>query len=77
MCHRQQHGSKTQESVLATGERPVFRLLGIQLIRGVTRNPGVPDHRLDSWTGSRVLHCESISTAKAETKQIFADLHVF
>lgn len=67
MCHRQQHGSKTQKSVRAAGARPVFRPPGMQLIRGVMRNPGVPDHGLDSGTGSRVLRCEALSTAKAET----------
>lgn len=37
MCHRQQHGSKTQKSVRATGARPVFRPPGMQLSRGVMR----------------------------------------
>lgn len=67
MCHRQQHGSKTRKSVRAAGARPVFRPLGIQLIRGVMRNPAVPAHGLDSGTGSRVVRCEALSTAKAET----------
>lgn len=64
------------QSVRAAGARSVFRPVGIQLIRGVMRNPGVPDQGLDSLTGPCVLRCEALSTAKAETKHVFDDLHV-
>ena len=46
------------------------RLVALQLFTCVTRNPGVPVHRLDSRTRSCALHCKATSTAEAETEQV-------
>ena len=46
------------------------RLLAIQLTTCVMRNPGVPAHRLDAWTGSWGLYCKAAFTTEAETEQV-------